>query len=114
METLIRKGTAGALFLAATLLLVPVHARSQESSGVARKILIRTEPAYPTLAHSMNIQGVVKVEAQVAPNGTVKSVTVKGGHPMLAQAAVTAVGHWKFEPAPHESKELIEIKFEVR
>jgi len=62
----------------------------------------------------MNIQGVVKVEAQVAPNGTVKSVTVKGGHPMLAQAAVTAVGHWKFEPAPHESKELIEIKFEVR
>jgi len=60
----------------------------------------------------MNIHGVAKVEAVVAPNGTVKSVVVKGGHPMLAQSAVTAVGHWKFEPAAHETKELIEIRFD--
>lgn len=60
----------------------------------------------------MNIRGIVKVEAQVAPNGTVKTVVVKGGHPMLAQSAVTAVGHRKFEPGPRETKELIEIKFD--
>lgn len=60
----------------------------------------------------MNIRGLVKVEALVSPNGTVKSVLVKGGHPMLAQSAVTAVGHWKFEPAAHETKEQIEIKFD--
>jgi TonB family protein len=60
----------------------------------------------------MNIRGVAKVEAQVAPNGTVKSVEVKGGHPILVQAAVTAVGHWKFEPAAHETKETVEIKFD--
>lgn len=60
----------------------------------------------------MNIRGLVKVEVLVSPNGTVKSVLVKGGHPMLAQSAVTAVGHWKFEPAAHETKEQIEIKFD--
>jgi TonB family protein len=60
----------------------------------------------------MNIRGVVKIEAKVLPNGTVKAIDVKGGHPLLTQSAVTAVGHWKFEPAPKETKELIEIKFD--
>ena len=61
----------------------------------------------------MHITGVVKLEATVAPNGTVKSINVKGGHPVLTQSAVTAVGHWKFEAAPHETTELIEIRFEA-
>jgi len=60
----------------------------------------------------MNIHGVVKVEAQIAPNGTVKAVTVIGGHPLLSQSAVTAVGHWKFEAGPRETREQIELKFD--
>ena len=32
--------------------------------------------------------------------------------PLLTQSAVTAVGHWKFEPAPKDTKESIEIKFD--
>ena len=60
----------------------------------------------------MNIRGVVKLEVRVAPNGIVKSVDVKGGHPILTQSAVTAVGHWKFEAASRETKELVEIKFD--
>jgi len=56
----------------------------------------------------------VKLQAQVAPNGTVKKVDVVGGHPLLTQSAVTAVGHWKFEAAPHETKEAIEIKFDPK
>jgi len=111
MKTLIRQGAVGALLLAATFAL-PLTSHAQESGEGARKVLIRTPLVYPTLAKSMNIHGVAKVEAQVAPNGTVKSVIVKGGHPMLAQSAVTAVGHWKFEPAAHETKELIEIRFD--
>jgi hypothetical protein len=41
----------------------------------------------------------------------VKSVDVRGGHPVLAQAAQNAVRQWKWEPAPHETSELMEIKF---
>ena len=107
-----RKAAYAALLLAVISLFAPGHSRAQDSSEGTRKVLIKTPPIYPTLAQSMNIRGVVKVEAVVAPNGTVKSVTVKGGHPMLAQSGVTAVGHWRFEPAAHETKEQIEIKFD--
>jgi TonB family protein len=106
------KAAVGAFLLAITLFFAPSPCRAQDSADSVRKILLKTPAAYPTLARSMNIHGVVKLEAQVAPNGTVKSVSVKGGHPMLAQSAVTAVGHWKFEPAAHETKELIEVKFD--
>jgi len=59
----------------------------------------------------MNIQGIVKAVVWVSPNGTVKSVEVKGGHPVLAQSAQNALLMWKFETAPKETHETIEIKF---
>jgi TonB family protein len=112
MKALVRQAAVGILLLACTLVTVAPICRSQEAADSARKALLKTPATYPILAKSMNIRGIVKVEAQVAPNGTVKSVVVKGGHPILAQSAVTAVGHWKFEPASRETKELIEIKFD--
>lgn len=59
----------------------------------------------------MALQGVVKVDALVAPDGTVKSVEIKGGHPVLAQAAANTVRRWKWEPALRESHELVEVRF---
>jgi TonB family protein len=112
MKTPLLQGAVLALLLSATLVFNPIQSPAQESAEAGRKVLIRTPAAYPTLARSMNIRGVAKVEAQVAPNGTVKAVVVKGGHPILVQSAVTAVGHWKFEPAAHETRELVEIKFD--
>jgi TonB family protein len=99
--------------LVAVSLLTPAHSRAQEVEG-ARKVLIKTQAVYPTLAQSMNLHGVVKLEAHVAPNGSVKSVEVKGGHPILTQSAVTAVGHWKFEPTPRETVEQVEVKFDAQ
>ena len=109
MNPLMRRGTLAVLIIAAIFVL-PVSA--QESSDVSRKVLVQTPAVYPTLARSVNIRGTVKLQAQVAPNGTVKKIDVLGGHPLLTQSAVTAVGHWKFEPAPHETKEAVEIKFD--
>jgi TonB family protein len=111
MKTLMRQGAAK-LVVVALSLLVANYCLAQDSAQAARKIIVKTSPIYPTLAHSMNIHGVVKLAAIVAPNGVVKSVEVKGGHPLLTQSAVTAVGHWKFEPESHETTELIEIKFD--
>jgi TonB family protein len=111
MNPPLRKGRV-ALLVAVTLIFALAYARAQESTDAARKVVLKTQAAYPTLAQSMNIRGVVKLEVRVAPNGIVKSVDVKGGHPILTQSAVTAVGHWKFEPASHETRELVEIKFD--
>jgi hypothetical protein len=38
-------------------------------------------------------------------------VEVKGGHPVLAQAAAVAVNRWKWERASRETKEPVEITF---
>jgi len=63
------------------------------------------------MARTMAIEGVVKLDALVAPDGTVKKLDVKGGHPLLAQAAVESVRQWRWEPAAHESHEVVEVKF---
>ncbi len=112
MKSLMRQGARQVALLAALFLIHPNLSWAEDSSQALRKVVNKTAPQYPTLARSMNIHGVVKLEAIVEPNGVVKSVEVKGGHPLLTQSAVTAVGHWKFEPAPHETKESIEIKFD--
>jgi len=52
----------------------------------------------------MRIAGVVKAEVLVSPNGTVKNVEIKGGHPLLAQAAQMTILKWKWEPAPRNSR----------
>lgn len=82
-----------------------------QQAGPVRKLIGRTAAQYPDLARSMALQGVVKVDALVAPDGTVKSVEIKGGHPVLAQAAANTVRRWKWEPASRESHELVEVKF---
>lgn len=92
------------------LLLLSLRSASQQS-GAVRKLIMRTATQYPELARSMALQGSVKVDALVAADGTVKSVQIKGGHPVLAQAAANTVRRWKWEPASHESHELVEVKF---
>jgi outer membrane biosynthesis protein TonB len=59
----------------------------------------------------MQISGTVRVEVVIAPNGKAKFTTVLGGNPVLALAAVDAIGKWKWAPAPQESKEIIELNF---
>jgi len=98
-----------AFVVAAVLSLVAVSTEAQESGR--RRLLSQAAPAYPKLARRMSLHGVVKLDALVAPDGTVKAVEVKGGHPVLAPAAVDAVRRWKWESAPQQSHEVVEVKF---
>jgi TonB family protein len=77
-----------------------------------RKVLSRVTPTYPDLARKMHIHGVVRVETLVRPNGTVKSTHVLGGNPVLVDAAIDAIGKWKFEPAPNDTTEVVQLTFE--
>ena len=74
----------------------------------------RIVPSYPQLARTMNLKGTVRIEAVVAPNGAVKSVAVKGGHPVLVQAAENAIQKWRWEPATHETHEPIVVSFDPK
>ena len=101
--------------IVALVLLCPIFlpgpaARAQQEAS-KRRLVERSVPHYPPLARSMALEGVVKVEATVEPDGTVRTVDIKGGHPVLAQAAVNAVRKWKWEPAARETHEVVELKF---
>ena len=98
----------------AILALISTFSWAGQAGDGDRKIVVKTTAVYPTLAKSMNIHGMVKLEADVLPNGTVKSVEIKGGHPILTQSAVSAVERWKFEPAAHETKENVQIEFALQ
>ncbi len=85
-------------------------ATGDNTSG--RKVATRVQPPYPELAKKMHIHGTVRVEAVVRSNGTVKSTRVLGGNPVLGEAAEDAVAKWKFDPAPSETTEVVQLAFE--
>src|SRR5690348_11705395 len=103
------------LFLTVAIILMASLAGAQDNSASAssdRKVATRVTPAYPELAKKMHIHGVVRVEAIVRPNGSVKSTRVLGGNPVLVTAAQDAVSQWKFEPGQAETTEVVQLVFE--
>jgi TonB family protein len=96
--------------LLATGLVAPASAVGQEE--VNRKLKSQVAPTYPELARKMNITGTVKVQVTIAPNGTVKTVKLVGGHPVLANAAMDTVKKWRYEPAKDETTTVVEFRFD--
>ncbi len=92
-----------------TILFAQLSVAQQTES--ARKLVERTAAPYPPLARSMALRGIVRMDVLVLADGTVKDVAVKGGHPVLGQSAANTVRRWKWEPAAHESHEIVEVKF---
>lgn len=95
--------------VAVALMSVPIVPPVPAQTG--RNVVERIAPVYPELARRANLAGVVKIEATVRPNGTVKDARVIGGNPVLSTSATDAVRKWKFEPAAGETIELVEIRF---
>jgi len=87
---------------------------AQEPEAGNRTVITRIAPIYPELAGRLRLAGVVKLRVTVAPDGTVKTTEVLGGNPVLAKAAQDSVVHWKWSPAPRETKELVELQFQHR
>ena len=106
---------SGVLILALITAIASNTASAQSStvsSAAERKIAARVAPVYPDLAKKMHIHGVVKVEAVVRPNGSVKSTRILGGNPVLIESAQDALGKWKFEPGQSETTEIVQLSFE--
>ena len=85
-------------------------AQEQQSTGT-RKVIKQVVAMYPQMARSMNLIGTVKLEVRVQPNGSVKLIQVKGGSPLLAESAQSAVRGWKWEKADRETTELVVFHF---
>ena len=85
--------------------------RARAQQAAARPIVNKVLPRYPDLARPMRLEGSVKVNVLVAPNGTVKSIRAVGGSPILLKAAEDAIDKWRWAPASQETRELIELHF---
>jgi TonB family protein len=83
---------------------------AQETSS--RKVVNRVVPEYPRVAWDNHLGGIVRVEATVAANGTVKNVVIVGGPPILSGAAANAVRKWKWTTGPRDTREPVEVRFE--
>jgi len=88
-------------------------AAAQAPDHTERKVVSRIAPFYPEVAKRMRITGVVRLEVVVRANGKVKSWKVLGGSPVLIQPATEAVSKWKFETAPDDTTEEVQIVFEL-
>ena len=106
---------ASSLIVAAALVatLLTGTSKAQTPGHEERKVVSRIAPFYPEIAKRMQIGGVVKLEVVVRANERVKSTKVLGGSPVLIQAATTAVEKWKFEVAPQETTEVVQVVFEL-
>jgi protein TonB len=89
-----------------------VASHAWAEGGITRKLKTKVAPEYPALARRMNITGVVKLEVTVAPNGSVKTAKVVGGHPILVNAALDAVKKWRYETGTEETVGILEFRFD--
>jgi TonB family protein len=97
------------LCLLVVFTLFSCHESLAQSS--ARKKKIGADPQYPELARRNNISGSVRLELLVTADGKVKDVKVLGGNPVLAQAAVSAVQKWRYEPATEDTTVVVKCDF---
>jgi protein TonB len=64
----------------------------------AANLIHQINPEYPTLARKTRVQGVVVMEAAISKDGSVESLRIVSGHPLLSQAALDAVRQWRYRP----------------
>lgn len=97
-------------FVIVLFTVVPFVAQIQEQNTRERRVISRVEPEYPDTLKRLYIGGVVRVEVEVQPNGTVKSAKLLGGSPILGQSTMKAIKQWRYAPAA--SDETLTVKFE--
>ena len=68
-------------------------------SHLSEATLVRKiDPLYPHAAVLAHIFGAVQLHAFISKDGIIQSLTVVGGNPLLAQAALGAVRQWRYKP----------------
>jgi len=58
----------------------------------------RVEPIYPPLARQLRHEGRVELRAVISTDGSIQSLEVISGDPLLIQFALAAVREWRYHP----------------
>lgn len=85
---------------------------SQAKYDSERKVVTRIEPEYPETLKRLYIGGLVRVEVVVTGGGSVESMQLLGGNPILGQSAMKAIKQWKFAPGGGKSTFVVPLTFD--
>jgi protein TonB len=58
----------------------------------------RVSPVYPQVAMAQGIEGQVQLKASITTQGVVENIRRISGQPLLVQAGIDAVKHWRYDP----------------
>lgn len=80
------------------------------------RLLNKVDPVYPRIAILTHAQGDVRLHAIIAKDGTIQSLTVISGPPLLIAPARDAVSQWRYRPTylngqPVEIETFITVSF---
>ena len=83
-----------------------------------KRIVTKVDPVYPEAARKSGTEGLVVLNAIIAPDGSVTRLRRVSGPALLVQAATKAVESWKFEPylssgKPVEVETTIAVEFRM-
>ncbi len=102
---------------------IPPELKSQISKQGASlqigQLISRVEPTYPEDAQHQRIEGVVKLRAIIARDGSIQDIDQMSGPPLLVAAAANAVRQWRYKPTsldgqPIEASETITVTFRLQ
>jgi periplasmic protein TonB len=97
----------------------PVQSRIRQGGSVQAALLVnKVQPVYPPLARQTRISGTVRLHAIISKTGSVESLEVLSGHPLLVRAAMDAVQQWRYKPTllngePVEVDTTIDVIFSL-
>jgi TonB family protein len=117
-----------ALVMAGWIAAIPAAAQSDPpppdyivlDRGTASRLLVdQVKPEYPPVAKVNFIQGQVRVQVIVTPEGRVGEAHVVRGHPFLAASALKAISHWVYRPfvkrsVPTAFQTFVDVNFQLR
>jgi TonB family protein len=79
-----------------------------------KRIVTKVDPAYPEAARTAGTEGIVALDALIAPDGSVKHLRPVSGSDLLVQSATEAVQLWKFEPyVDPSSGQAVEVETRI-
>src|SRR5258708_7242102 len=97
----------------------PAQQRIRQGGSVQAALLVnKVQPVYPPLARQTRISGTVRLHALISKSGSVESLEVISGHPLLVRSAMDAVQQWKYKPTllngePVEVDTTIDVIFSL-
>jgi protein TonB len=71
--------------------------RVRVASMEASQLIHKVQPAYPSIAREIRVQGTVEFTAIISKTGAIENLQLLRGHPMLVAAARDAILQWRYK-----------------